>query len=355
MPLNQVSTSKILIEVADAVASITSSRHQNEVLNLILEKAINLTNAHNGRIRLIDNKREYFLGGVSKGYPSEYEGIKRKIGEGISGEVVLTGDILDIPDITKYPKFTKVLDQTEGEYREYLATIKSVIGAPLMIKGRIIGALTIHNREKTHAFTDSHRQILFFLAKQAAIAVENAMLFDALQKLASAVSISHTDEQTVLQSIAMIVCDLLNVPACSVWILDKESGQFRIKASIGLKDSYVNRASLEITDNITGEAFKSQKPVQVEDIEKESRLKYPNELLELGLKSLLAFPLFIRDEGIGTINVYTTYQHNFTSAEINLLETFAIQARIVIERSHVNRCVKSIRRPSFQVPLFQAL
>lgn len=81
---NQVRTSKLLLEVSEAVTSICSTRDLEGVLDLILDKAISLVKADDGRIRFIDEKREYLIHKVSKGVPNGYKEIERKIGEGIA-------------------------------------------------------------------------------------------------------------------------------------------------------------------------------------------------------------------------------------------------------------------------------
>ena len=66
---DQFTTPKLLLDISDAVASIASTRDLKRVLDLILDKALNLVKANRGRIRLIDENREYLIPGVSKGFP----------------------------------------------------------------------------------------------------------------------------------------------------------------------------------------------------------------------------------------------------------------------------------------------
>ena len=121
----------------------------------------------------------------------------------------------------------------------------------------------------------------------------------------------------------------------------------------------MEKACIGKDDNITGEAFRTKETVEVFNIEQDDRLKYREELIQMGFKSLLAFPLLIKEEGIGTINLYTTYKHPFTKDEKDLLEIFARHAGIVIESSKLiskrGDIIKSVLEASFESYSLNAL
>ncbi len=66
--------------------------------------------------------------------------------------------------------------------RPFLDADRSVLGVPLLVEGRPIGALFAENFSRRSAFSGSDRRVLESLASQAAIAIDNARLYQALQE-----------------------------------------------------------------------------------------------------------------------------------------------------------------------------
>jgi GAF domain-containing protein len=60
--------------------------------------------------------------------------------------------------------------------------LRSIMCAPLKIKDQLIGVLYVDNRARTGMFRDSDLELISAFANQAAVAIDNALLFDELQK-----------------------------------------------------------------------------------------------------------------------------------------------------------------------------
>lgn len=159
----------ILYEVGK---SITSTLHLNEVLNLITRKAVKIMDATSCSIRLLDELKQELVLRCSCGLNRKFYKIKKilKVGESIAGRVVKNGKPYIINDIKKerhykYPNLAK----QRG--------LRSLVTVPLIQKSRIIGVLSIYNK-KPGKYTDEDARLLFMLASQAAIAIENARLYE---------------------------------------------------------------------------------------------------------------------------------------------------------------------------------
>ncbi|MCP4297949.1 MAG: GAF domain-containing protein, partial [Proteobacteria bacterium] len=59
---------------------------------------------------------------------------------------------------------------------------KSVLGMPILHQGKLTGVLYLENRLAMHVFTKNRLELLQILASQAAIALENAISFEKLNK-----------------------------------------------------------------------------------------------------------------------------------------------------------------------------
>ncbi|MEW6717830.1 MAG: sensor domain-containing diguanylate cyclase [Chloroflexota bacterium] len=93
--------------------------------------------------------------------------------QGLTYTVARRGEAILVPDMRDHYLFKDTPKDWEG----------AIIGLPLKIGERVVGVMTISNRQP-YAFTEDHLRILHLLADQAAIAIENARLHDLISKQA---------------------------------------------------------------------------------------------------------------------------------------------------------------------------
>lgn len=91
-----------------------------------------------------------------------------KLGIGLVGHSALHKQTVLVPDVSKDPRYIKVVDD-----------VRSELVIPLMLKDRCIGVFDLESPE-LDAFTKSHVEILTLLASQAAVAIENARLYETI-------------------------------------------------------------------------------------------------------------------------------------------------------------------------------
>jgi two-component system nitrate/nitrite sensor histidine kinase NarX len=104
-----------------------------------------------------------------------YQSLRLKVGqEGIWGQVAQSGESLLILDVSENPWYFAVPD----------TKVCSELCVPLILKGEIIGVLDAES-DRLNAFTENDIVILQTLANQAAVAIENARLFEQTHQLAA--------------------------------------------------------------------------------------------------------------------------------------------------------------------------
>jgi sigma-B regulation protein RsbU (phosphoserine phosphatase) len=91
---------------------------------------------------------------------------KVPLGEGLVGYVALHKEPLLVPDVSKDPRYIKVVDD-----------VRSELAVPMLLKDRCIGVFDLESPE-LDAFTKRDIEILTLLASQAAVAIENARLYE---------------------------------------------------------------------------------------------------------------------------------------------------------------------------------
>ncbi|MCX5692191.1 MAG: GAF domain-containing protein [Candidatus Omnitrophica bacterium] len=155
---------------------ITSTLHLDEVLAIITKKAANIMNASACSLRLLDKSGHELLLRSSYGFTNKKnEKIKRslKIGESIAGRVVKNGKPYVINDLRKERRYKYPYCVTQRGLR-------SLVTVPLVQKDKIIGVLSIYNI-KIGKYAPEDAKLLAMFASQAAIAIENAKLFEQAQ------------------------------------------------------------------------------------------------------------------------------------------------------------------------------
>lgn len=158
-------------------SALTSVLNLDRVLSLIVDSVTRLIGAEICSIMLLDPTKRYLRIRVAKGLPkSVIERTIVKVGEGISGWVAQHGQPLLIKDIESHPLFAK---KSDSRY-----TTKSLLSVPLKVRGEVIGVLNVNNKVPRGVFVEEDANLLMLFATQAAIAIENAHLYEEVERLA---------------------------------------------------------------------------------------------------------------------------------------------------------------------------
>jgi nitrate/nitrite-specific signal transduction histidine kinase len=149
------------------------------VLDLVVASARELLGADAALLSLLDDARGRLVFRASNGLRSEsLMGMELGPGQGLSGRVVQTGQPLVVGDYVADPGVTHELD---GIIRQ--EGLQTFLGVPVSTRGRAIGCLAVGFR-RVRAVIDDEVQLLARMANQAAIAIDNARLYEQVQSLA---------------------------------------------------------------------------------------------------------------------------------------------------------------------------
>ena len=160
-----------LHRVIEAAKNLNSTLDLDKLLNIILDNALRIVDGDRGTVYLIDwSKQELWSRVLTRG-----EGlfdIRLPMGKGIAGYVAATGDTLNIRDAYYDPRFDPEFDRRSG-YKTH-----SILCMPMRNKeGKIIGVFQLLNKN-TGEFTTEDESILDALSVHAALAIENARLYE---------------------------------------------------------------------------------------------------------------------------------------------------------------------------------
>lgn len=150
---------------------LNSTLDLKELLDQIVRAAKDLTHSEATSILLVDQKMGDLFFEAASG--SQSDAVKRESvpPDSVAGWVVRHGQAQIITDVSQDQRFSKKTDQNTG----FLT--RSLLAVPMKIKDRVIGVVEAVNRIGVTPFNEDDVEILTILSSEAAIAIENARLF----------------------------------------------------------------------------------------------------------------------------------------------------------------------------------
>lgn len=139
----------------------------------------------------------------------------------------------------------------------------------------------------------------------------------------------------ILKLIVTVTANVMDSKICSLWILDENEKVLKIRATQTMSEEYLKERSLKLGEGVVGYVAQTKKPLVILDVLKEPLYKEKDLAKKEGLVSMLSVPLCVKDKVIGVINCYTSYPHEFTEAEQEMLMAVASQAAICIENTEL--------------------
>ncbi len=326
---------KTLFAVSQEIASRLELK---VILQKIVEKAAELLGAEAGTISLWNNKKQTYTIAVAYGLPEDFIG--REAGPsagGVAGEVVQRKAPVLYEDYEHHPQRVKDLDA----YR-----FKKVLGLPLIVRQMVIGSIVVGTSDPRKHFEQKDVDLLFNFAQQAAIAIGNAKLYeDSLEKIkqltalyeAGKVLSSTLDLDELLKKALQLIRDLFGYHLCAFLFLDKEKNELYVKQIAGksLEETKDLRFRVGV-DGIVGWVAKTGEPYYAPDVSKDER--YLHRVTTT--KSEAAFPLKIRDQVIGVLDVESDELMAFNEEDLKVLSSMASQVSICIENAQLFQQLK---------------
>jgi len=164
----------LLYQVGQAMASTFDL---NKLLNDTLQLTTSVIDAAASVLMLIDEPSNELVFEVTHGV-EEVVVPRKKIGldEGIAGWVATHAEPVIVNDVNRDSRFSQEADARIG------SLTRSIAAVPLQIKGKTIGILEVLNKFSTDGFDEEDLRLMLTLATQAAIAIENARLYQSLRE-----------------------------------------------------------------------------------------------------------------------------------------------------------------------------
>ncbi len=179
-------TLRLLISVGQRLSQTTDL---NELFDRILDAARQIFRFENAIIRLIDDERQVLVTAAGYGYSAEAADMEIPVGQGIIGRVAASGKTLLVSDLHGAPDYIPGIEGARSE-----------LAVPLLGRDKVIGVFNVESPEPG-AFDATQIDLLSTLASQAAIAIENARLYDRLHRMSQRYQELHQLNERILRSV----------------------------------------------------------------------------------------------------------------------------------------------------------
>jgi len=157
---------------------------------------------------------------------------------------------------------------------------------------------------------------------------------EALTRISRAITSDRYIED-ILRLIVTVTAETMHSKICALWLLDKGDDTFKLRATQSISEDYLKERSLKIGEGVVGQVALTREPRSVVNVLEDQDYKEKELAKKEGLVSMLSVPMVVKDRVIGVINCYTSYSHEFTETEKNVLITVANEAAVAIENTEL--------------------
>jgi signal transduction histidine kinase len=330
------STEGRLRALLEATTAIGSELTLESLLQRLVTTAAELTGARYAALGVIDRTGTQLERFLTLGIDDETHAAIGELprGKGILGALISEAKSLRLHDLHDDPRSVG--------FPASHPPMSTFLGVPIMMRNIAYGNFYLTEKANGEDFTSEDEEMVSLLAAQAAVAIENARLYDAttqwskqlesLNEVGNALA-TETDLGRLLDLVARRLRELLDARLVAV-MLPAGEDELRFAAVSGEGGDVFLGETLPRATSKTGRVFErgqSERSDSVLDDPEVSR----DVIRGFGVRTGLWVPLVVRSETIGVIAIHDKLSADgrFTDNDLRLAETFASRAAVAVDLS----------------------
>jgi signal transduction histidine kinase len=339
---DQLSRLRVLVNAGIALSSELSL---DALLQRIVETAAEITGAHYAALGVIDRTGQALERFLTTGIDADTHAAIGDLphGRGILGVLIRDAQPLRLHEIADDPRSVG--------FPPNHPPMKSFLGVPIVLRGVAYGNLYLTEKAGGEDFTDEDSELSQLLAAQAAVAIENARLyenstrwlrqFESLNEVGNALS-SELELEPLLGLVARRLQEL--VDAKLVLIALPEGDVLRVAAAEGESSSGVAGMELALAGSKSRRVLERGRSERIDSLLDDPEVDQ-QATRRLGVHSALYVPLMVRGRPIGIVIAHDKQGATpaFSEDDLRLAESLGSRAAIAVDLSErVSR--DSVRR-----------
>jgi signal transduction histidine kinase len=314
--------------------AISSERSLDGVLQRIVEAAARVTDARYAALGVIDRTgtglERFVTNGIDDATHAAIGDLPR--GRGILGVLISDARTLRLHDLGQDPR-------SVGSPPNH-PPMRTFLGTPILLHGVAYGNLYLTEKAGGADFDEEDEELVTLLAGQAAVAIENARLYEAERatrgrqerlQMVTDTALAHPKLDDLLSVLIPLIRRLLAADTCALLLLDEDSQELVVRAGEGIgidAEQLIGRVRLPVGESVIGRVATEGRPLVIADVDAAADL-HPI-VRELGIKSLCFAPLLMPGKVVGVLHVGTLSPRVFTEDEVELLRLAADRAAVAI-------------------------
>jgi signal transduction histidine kinase len=328
-----------------AGTAIASELSLELLLQRLVATAAELTGARYAALGVIDRSglqlEQFITTGVDDETHSAIGELPR--GKGILGVLINAATPLRLHDLGE--------DARSVGFPANHPPMNTFLGVPILLRGVAYGNFYLTEKSGQRDFTDEDQEIVTLLAAQAAIAIENARLYEATTRWSSQLEslnevgnalATETDLVRLLDLVARRLRELLGARLVAV-MLPAGQGELQFAAVAGEAGTITVGQTIPIATSKSGRVYESGQSERSDSVLDDPEVD-PDVIRGFGARTGIWVPLVAHARTIGLIAVHDKLgpDARFTDNDLRLAETFASRAAVAVDLS------QRIARDSFR-------
>jgi len=322
--------------LVEAGVSLTAELSLDPVLQRLVEAAAELTGARYAALGVIDPSGHALERFLTTGVDDETRAAigDPPHGRGILGVLIHEAVPLRLHDLGEDPRSVG--------FPPNHPPMRTFLGVPIHLRGVAYGNLYLTEKKGGRDFTEEDEELLSLLASQAAVAIENARLYEAatgwskqlesLNEVGNALA-TETELDRLLDLIARRLRELLDARLVTV-LLPAGADELRFAAVAGEGGERILGQTISRSTSKTGRVLARQQSERVDAVLDDPDVD--NETMRLiAARSGLWVPLIVRGRAIGVLAAHDKLGQDvrFTDTDLRLAETFAMRGALAVDLS----------------------
>jgi len=267
------------------------------------------------------------------------------VGKGLIGALQTERRTIRIPDIQA--------DSRSRGFPHNHPRMTSFLGVPILLGDKLLGQIYLTNKETFAEFTQSDEIVIETLAAYAAIAINNARLYEELlsrdralghrnedlaliNDIAAALA-SSLDADEILNQTLIRVMQYLNVEAGEIFLREDGEKVLRLAMHRGeYAEAFLTRDRFRLGEGFVGQVAQSCEALVSCDLKNDMRFLRPA-VVAAGFKCIACIPIAAHGEVVGVMNVASLKERSFDEREIRMLTAIGAWAGVTVENARLHR------------------
>lgn len=308
-------------------ATVSQSLDLETTLNSALDTALDVVGFEAGAISLVDEAAQELVIRVHRGWRQQdlANNMHVKLGEGLSGQAVVTGEVIVTGSLENEPRLAVPQVRNEG--------VQAMALAPMRARGRVIGVLGAMSYEP-RSLAPHSIDVITSIADQIGVAIDNAQLFARVTRRSQQLALLNEVTRDILTTLAMSerfqritssINEKFGYDSVAIFMVDSDRQALTLRSNSGTKARHLSGQVIRqsINDGLVGYVARTGERVVVGDVSQEPRYSTRIDPAHDHTRSELTVPMKRGTEVVGVLDIEHTEPHAFSAEDAEMIQSLA--------------------------------